>query len=247
MQCHRNWRKDSNQREIRTQRSLRGEIEATSPSNLQRKQRQPLKGKTWELFILNAIILVVEGILSRSKPDSERQDTGAVKCVNRTVYAVFVDSEKAFWNHYIKFLCFSLSRQRLEERHKREKKGHDLNYKTPGLLSYPILTDINISIRRHSTSAQKLSKLTCRSIFKRNRSNIWRDQQVTTSSWVKKPSSRYIDHDLQHQHRQCPSVWIELLENVLYLLQWSKTNIELIESSKFLLFIIYIGWLRYNW
>lgn len=49
-----------------------------------------------------------------------------------------------------------------------------------------------------------------------------------------------------HQHRQCPSVWIELLENVLYLLQWSKTNIELIESSKFLLFIIYIGWLRYN-
>lgn len=116
--------------------------------------------------------------------------------MNRTVYAVFVDSEKAFWNHYIKFLCFSLSRQRLEERHKREKKGHDLNYKTPGLLSYPILTDINISIRRHSTSAQKLSKLTCRSIFKRNRSNIWTDQQVTTSSWVKEPSSRSIDHDL---------------------------------------------------
>lgn len=130
------------------------------------------KGKDIKLFILNAIILVVEGILSRSKPDSERQDTGAVKCVNRTMYAVFVDSEKAFWNHYGKFLCFSLSRQRLEERHKREKKGHDLNYKTPGLLSYPILTDINISIRRQSTSAQKLSKLTCRSIFKRNRSNI---------------------------------------------------------------------------
>lgn len=130
------------------------------------------KGKDIKLFILNAIILVVEGILSRSKPDSERQDTGSVKCVNRTMYAVFVDSEKAFWNHYGKFLCFSLSRQRLEERHKREKKGHDLNYKTPGLLSYPILTDINISIRRQSTSAQKLSKLTCRSIFKRNRSNI---------------------------------------------------------------------------
>lgn len=100
------------EREIKTRRSPRGEIEATSPSNLQRKQRQSLKGKTRELFILNDIILVVEGILSMSKPDSERQvlykshiyiwfkaDTGAVKCVNRTVYAVFVDSEKAFWNH----------------------------------------------------------------------------------------------------------------------------------------------------
>lgn len=61
------------EREIKTRRSPRGEIEATSPSNLQRKQRQSLKGKTRELFILNDIILVVEGILSMSKPDSERQ------------------------------------------------------------------------------------------------------------------------------------------------------------------------------
>lgn len=136
MQCHRNRRKDSNQREIRTQRSLRGEIEATSPSNLQRKQRQPLKGKTWELFILNAIILVVEGILSRSKPDSERQDTGAVKCVNRTVYAVFVDSEKAFWNHYIKFLCFSLSRQCLRNVTKGKRK--DMTSIIKHLGYYPI-------------------------------------------------------------------------------------------------------------
>lgn len=33
-------------------------------------------------------------------------------------------------------------------RNVREKKGHDLNSKTPGLFSYPTLTDINISSRR---------------------------------------------------------------------------------------------------
>lgn len=108
-------------------------------------------------------------------------------------------------------LCFSLSRQGLEERHKRVKNGHDLNSKTPGLFFYQTLTDINISSRRQSASAQKLSKLTCRSIFKRNRSNILIDQQVTTGSCVKEPSFGNIDHYLQHQHRQCPSVWIKML------------------------------------
>lgn len=119
-------------------------------------------------------------------------------------------------------LCFSLSRQGLEERHKREKNGHDLNSKTPGLFFYPTLTDINISSRRQSASAQKLSKLTCRSIFRRNRSNILIDQQVTTGSCVK-------------------------LRKYWSLSSTSTPSVPFRVNKNALLFLIYIAWLRYDY
>lgn len=103
-----------------------------------------------------------------------------------------------------------------EECHKREKKKHYL-------ISKRHFSPIQ-QIPTFQVSAQKLTKLTCRSILKRNKSSTSHNRHL----WQENKLDN-VYHDLQHQHRQRPSLWIRMLENFSV-----KRNLMIFQTISFI-------------
>lgn len=147
------------ERKIRTWRGPRGEIEATSPSNLQRKQTVT-KRKGMRAF--------------HTKWHGRRRDT-------KQELAGFRKGKSCI-DHI--FIHIFVLRQILEQSSVWTEQLYLSTLRKP------------FEIPMEEVSAQKLTKLACRSILKRNKSSTSHNRHL----WQENKLDN-VYHDLLHQHR----------------------------------------------